>query len=501
MSRLDKMIDAAFDDAAATRLAARQSDPFLGATRQRPTTPTASTTTTSESSGADTTTPTEPTEMANDGGNATTTPSLNLPSGFWQARPELDHIRRAAWSRGRSPDAVLAGVLCRVALLVPPRIKLPALVSSAAALNCAHGAVGASGAGKSAARDIAADLLVVVDPDAVTDALLGSGEGLVDVFLGDEEEKLDHVGRKRKVRPQVRRAAMVVVDEGSLLGDIGKRQGSSLMPTIRSAWSGAALGNSNAAGGGRSRYLPAHAYRLAMLVAVQDAAAVEILRDVAGTAQRFVWHSSTDPSIPPPASRPEWPGELRPHWPDFLDVFAEFVVVADVVADEIRADDYRKNRGDTAGDDPLDGHVMLCRLKVAALLGVLDGRLDVNETDWGLAGMVIATSRAVRSFVLEADRQANRQRDRYADAKAVSRALAVDDTRERRALDKMMRRVAVVAHGEPARVFTRAQLNSECAGRDREFASVDDAIAASELRKWLTRVGAGWQAGTVSPTS
>ena len=49
--------------------------------------------------------------------------------------------------------------------------------------------------------------------------------------------------------------------------------------------------------------------------------------------------------------------------------------------------------------DPTEAHAMLLRLKVAGLLAILDGRLNVDSDDWRLAGIVSDTSRAVRKRV------------------------------------------------------------------------------------------------------
>ena len=51
------------------------------------------------------------------------------------------------------------------------------------------------------------------------------------------------------------------------------------------------------------------------------------------------------------------------------------------VIDKVRLDQLRSGNGHT-----LDSHSLLARLKVAAALGLLDGRIEVNDDDWQLAG-------------------------------------------------------------------------------------------------------------------
>ena len=122
----------------------------------------------------------------------------NLPEAFWAGRPILQQIRRAAHSRSRAGDVVLAGVLVRTAVMVPPTIKLPAIVESAATVDLLVAGVARSGGGKSSGYRVAAELLPINDPEVVLDLPPGSGEGLIDAYLGMVAEDVD--GKKVKVR-------------------------------------------------------------------------------------------------------------------------------------------------------------------------------------------------------------------------------------------------------------------------------------------------------------
>jgi hypothetical protein len=84
------------------------------------------------------------------------------------------------------------------------------------------------------------------------------------------------------------------------------------------------------------------------------------------------------------------------------------LAVAPAIEAEVRAADLARIRG-SRSDDELDAHAMLHRLKLAGLLALIDGRVNVDVDDWALALVVWTTSGAVRSDVarlvaLEAER-------------------------------------------------------------------------------------------------
>jgi hypothetical protein len=389
---------------------------------------------------------------------------------------------------------VLGAVLTRVALLVPPSVRLPAIVGATATVDVIVALVAPSGAGKSTAMTIGAELLPIDDDDVLAGIGIGSGEGLVDAFLAMVDEP-GADGRTRSVKRQVRRAVLAVVDEGQVLAELANRKGSTIMTTLRSGWSGATLGQANASEATR-RHLPAGAYRVAVLLALQPEHAVTLLGDAAGgTPQRFVWLSATDPAIPDVA--PRWPGALTLTLPAMNDPFAGFTV-SDSIAREVIVEDRARNRGGTAAGT-LDGHATLVRLKVAALLAVLDGRTNVDDDDWRLAGQVAATSRAVRQSIIEYEWQQNRQRDDAAIAKAARREVVVAETAAQAALRRVVRTIVAKAHRSPITVFTRGELTRACSGRDRQLVTIDAAIDDAVGRGWLTPDDGGWRAGEVKP--
>ena len=260
---------------------------------------------------------------------------------------------------------------------------------------------------------------------------LGSGEGLAQVLF-ELVEEAGADGKKSRLKKQVRHNAYLYVDEGQLVGSVGQRQGSTLLPTLRTIWSGGTIGQTNASTE-RRRIVPAGSYTYGVTVGLQDAHAGSLLNDAdGGTPQRFGWAHATDPTIPDEA--PAWPGALR-----ISHVAASQVTVAEIatgalpaprymevapsIEAEIRAGDLAKARGQVQVN-ALDGHAGLYRLKVAALLALLAGRNDVTVEDWHLAATVHAASNAVRSGLIATVRERSRAADQATNARYAERAVA-----------------------------------------------------------------------------
>lgn len=403
----------------------------------------------------------------------------NLPPEFWASRPSLDHIRRAAHSRTRCADAVLLFTLGRVAALVHPTTTLPAIVGGRASLNFLGGVVSSSGGGKSTAGAVARDLVPIGRRDVVADVPPGSGEGLAELFFELVEEEGDD-GKKRKVKRQTKSAAFIYLDEGQALAEMGNRKGATLLPTLRSAWSGEVIGQSNATVE-THRVLPAHSYRMAILVGFQLEYAAGLIDDApGGTPQRFVFATATDPSVPD--EPPEWPGELDIEVPPIISGGRDIVFDTEV-ADEIRRRSLMQVRGELE-PDALDTHRDQVRMKVAALLGILDGRLCVSREDWELAGVVMATSNAVRNWVIEHARLQARRSEDARTAALARRDAALQDEAQRRALISGAKSIARRVHkvgGESKFSVVRAAV----ASKHRELVSVEDMLTHAVEEKWI----------------
>jgi hypothetical protein len=326
-----------------------------------------------------------------------------LPDTFWQARPVLEHIRRAAHARSRSADAVLHTVLARVAACTEYGVELPPIVGGPASLNYFAAVIGPSGSGKSTSISTGRDL--IPEPtaqviDMVDDRPLGSGEGIAELYMGHQTDD-----EGKTVRGQVRQNAFVYVDEGEALIGMIDRKGATILETLRRAWSGQTLGQSNASQD-RNRVIPARRYRLGLVIGFQPEKAGRLLADdTGGTPQRFMFTSAIDPTVPD--EPPDWPGPIELAIPDDIAHTIDHGVVqpyrmkvADPIQREIRAADLTRVRGETTAQ-PLDSHAMLHKLKIAGLLAILDRRGHITTDDWHLAGIAWSTSVRVRTWVAD----------------------------------------------------------------------------------------------------
>ena len=387
---------------------------------------------------------------------------------FWQARPELAHIRLFARARQASPWATLAVVLTRVIAATEPNIVLPPLIGQVASLNMFVALVGKSGDGKDAAIG-AARAAVDLSID-VPELLPGSGEGLVHIFLHRvREERQPSRVEQRTTR------ILLIAGEIDTLAALFNRQASTLMPELRKAYMGQELGFHYV---DESKRLPmaAQTYRLCLIAGVQPGKARTLLDDAAGgTPQRFFWAEATDPTAP------DWndlPNEPRPWlWkppPELDDTSRQIVVpVCPTACAAIRGARSARLRGEN--NDTLDGHLLLCREKLAIALGLLAGRIGIEEEDWALAGVMIERSSAVRDDVV-AQLAAEQRRANVGRAAAeAEREIVVEERTTRDRVARVSKRI--VEHlRERAGWVPHREVRSKMAQHDRQW--FEEAIQA-----------------------
>ena len=415
----------------------------------------------------------------------------NLPEEFWDSREVLDQIRDTAHSRLVSADATLLAVLARVVTLTHPNITLPALIGgSGASLNIFGAVIDPSGGGKSAAVSTARYLVPIVRKDIVDPILPSSGEGLIEAFMGwVEEEGPD--GKKTKERRQTKTAGFAWVDEGQGLLAQSDRSGSTIMETIRSGWTGGDLGQHNASED-RKRWLKEHKYRLSLMVGFQLAYAAHLIGDgEGGTPQRFTFALATDPTLDP--DRPDHGPLNLVHHPNVgeRDIEVEASIIRGVK--ERRTG---RSRG-TVVVGPLDTHIDLRKLKLAAALGILDGRLSITTEDWELAGVIDTTSCAVRSLAIEQDRGRLAAERSTALRLAVEREEAVDMAKVRRCTEAGSRSIARRVWREGPQTLSAAWRMVKSG--HRKNADPEDALALAVDRGWLTVDGEKMARGAADP--
>lgn len=412
--------------------------------------------------------------------------SVRLDDEFWNARPVLGHIRQAAHARYRSAEAFLGVVLARLAASVHPSIQLAPTVGAAASLSTYVAIVGPSGSGKSSTVRAVADLLPITNREVADNLPLGSGEGLMEVYYDMVSEDGPN-GKPIMVKRRVRHGAFMFLDEGEALAKMGAdRAGSTIMPVLRSAWTGATVGTTNAKTETK-RLLEAGTYSLGFVIGFQPEIAGPLLDDhIGGTPQRFLWLSNVDPTIP--REPPPWPGPLRWTHPPLMRLgdrtSARYIEApASVVA--LLAEHAHAVGTGAKVPDALDSHAHLVRLKVAALLAVLDGRTAMDDEDWSLAEAVVAASDAVRGGVLEAVAAERRGKAHASRVGYAERELMVDEARHQQAVRRVARNIArfVHANGETPRAEVRR--NST---RSTDRSVFEEALDEAVSKGWVVRV-------------
>lgn len=436
--------------------------------------------------------------------NSTTTSApkpVNLPDDFWQARPRLALIRSAAHARARSADALLGVVLARVSAATTWQYFLPAIVGSMGSLNVAVALIGNSGDGKSSTKRLAAEMVPIDDETVVDDLAIGSGEGLIEAYFEWVDEPSKDGKTTVRVKKQTKQSVFAYLDEGQALEEMGRRKGSTLLPTLRSAWTGDTLGQANASED-RRRRLDATCYRFACVVGFQPDHAVRLLDDApGGTPQRFLWLSANDPTIP--YNTPEWPGPLDwkpppdPSLAKGVFLGCEIMGVPEDIRNEIRRSSIARTRGEETVDE-LDAHHDYGRLKVAGLLAILDDRVRIDHEDWDLAGVVMDTSLAVRSSVADHGIALAANQERQTTSRLVRRQGTLDESAEIRALDRMARTIARHVHkrGHDCKKRCATQATR---GSDRHLATIDEAVDRAVDNGWVTVDGDTYRPGKARP--
>lgn len=399
-----------------------------------------------------------------------------LPASFYDRREVLKGIRQYAHVMCCSADVVLYATLARLSGMVDHRVKVDTGVKKPASLNLFVGVIDSSGSNKSSSNEVSEDLLEAPeDRDFLDGVPLGTGEGIAEAMMGEvEREDFTQLDRKNqpkvvKVREQVRHNLYFYQDEGEGLIRIGSRDGSSLWPSIRSAWQSGTLGQTNASAE-RRRFIKRGSYAMGMVVGFQYTNALVVLRDsITGTAQRFVWCVAIDPDIPEEAM-PCPDVELGSP----QDIYGPtLMTMPDEIKRKIRSELVMRQTG-RLEIDPLDTHSNLAKTKLAGLLALLDGaRLEINAEDWELAEQMWATSCELRTSIL---RRASREEAEAAQAK-----------RDEKVQD------AVQTHAAVARVDARFEVRARwCVKKIREGVRREQLMEKASS-KWRKEVPAGFE--------
>ncbi len=397
-----------------------------------------------------------------------------LPESFWESRATLRHIRTAARSRRVSPTALLGHVLARVAAYTPPAYCVPGFIGGTVPLSLYVAQVSASGGGKSSPARLINELLT--EPIAgVAFQVLGSGEGFTETFLEEATGK-DETGKPRKGKVQTRYGAIFELDEGEALKDIASRKGSTILPTLRTAWTGGALGQANASKE-THRYLRSGNYSTGLTFSFQLKYVRQLFEDIAGgLPQRFLFLEGGD--VDRPTIKPPFPGALDWHAFPVIAISGivqhcplEYPAEAEAETDRIALAEL----DGTSGTETLDAHRNLHRLKLAGVLAVLENRRTVTVEDWELAEVLLTYSDAVRSRLIKQLKTDDKLKENDAHIRAARRAVVVDDYTEKRALDSAVKSVARKAQ-KAERPLTKRELHHSISGTVRQKVGIEQVI-------------------------
>jgi hypothetical protein len=370
-------------------------------------------------------------------------------------RPILKHINNFARSRRACPDSTLAAVLVRAVCQIPPWVTLPPIIGGRTAVNLFAALVGESGAGKGASEAAARDAITWDNPalEVLKEQPLGSGEGLARTYM-DMEDATDTL------------SVLWCAPEIDTLRALFVRQGSTLEAELRKLYMGEQLGFTNARKDSRT-LVRRLSYRAGLIAGVQPLRSAVLLGAAdGGTPQRFLWALTRDRDMP--EQRPDEIEATTVKVPKFLggDLY---VPAAARDAIERHQLDYHHGEPDV---DPLDGHALLTRLKVAAALMVLDERARINDTDWALAGRVMVHSTTTRAAVARATEEQRHRANRGKAADTAERDETIAEIR----LARVKRNVLRWLDKQPDGVVTaHHELRRRLKANDRD--DFDPAIA------------------------
>lgn len=361
---------------------------------------------------------------------------------LFEERPELAHIHTFARSRSVAPWALLGAVLVHATCQVEPAFVLPPIIGGEASLNTFAALVGPSGSGKTAAEGVARDVFTFTRTET---RHVGSGEGLVKAYA----RRAKGVPKGEMAPPEMYNTRILWrASEVDTLTALAARQGSTLMSRLRDAWMGDQLGFAYA-DADKALNLDPHTYRMGLILGVQPAKAGPLINDAdGGTPQRFLWFPVTDRLMPDVRDRPEEPEpwqwacpQLDTRGHDSRSGLTRIKVCA-WAEDAIVEAHLARGRGEVV-ETALDGHALLARLKVAAALGILAGRLEVTDEDWELAGVVMEVSTATRQVVVDRLARRDRAAKRHRAEDDSERAVIVDRARHDHRVMRVADRVKI----------------------------------------------------------
>lgn len=351
---------------------------------------------------------------------------------FWNRSPQLQAIAWAAAQEKISPWGLLMGVQLHQLSHVKPTVVLVKrdgnpgqTLFSGTSLNMFGGLTADSGGGKSVTFKLASELI----PPIHTPISDGTGQGLVKSIA--ETEKVTQEDGQRLAEPYYitrfhRHALVIHAPEIKTLNAEFAREASKTDSMMRSMWSGETVGMTT---GDRDRRvtLPANMYRIVGMWGVQPVNAAAILSGSDdGTPQRWLWQPAEEfrrgiqranpgtITFPMPVfgnaggnpfgvSGGELPTEYRdgdplpsPIWVHWSPQMHIDITSFQTRREEVR---HREPYADLTPEQEaeeqavtMQSHLILTRIKLAAIMGFVHGRANPSDLDWELAGVQLDVS-------------------------------------------------------------------------------------------------------------
>lgn len=338
-----------------------------------------------------------------------------LEDELFTMTPGLRHVAASADALGAGRQGVLAVTLTRTSVAVGPHVRLltasgmRGTARQGGSLNFYSALVGKPNAGKTEAADAGAYLVPLSDDDLIPE---GTGEGIVKSFGFMRREKHgrgDDAFYTYEFEKMAERVLMAADEVDAVFAEM-VRQGTKFASTWRSMWMGAMVGTTTGNVELRTKLRP-HTYRLGVLLGCQPEATVALWEEGnRGTPQRIHWAPCTrrkpnGKEVPEPLKLAYQPvqrvglpddfdptnygEELEPRWIEWPPAARRFI---EAELEALQEDDDPYGEGDDDEEDEiltLLGHSTFMRLKIMALLAIMDGLEQPTDAHWKAAGIVM----------------------------------------------------------------------------------------------------------------
>lgn len=344
---------------------------------------------------------------------------------FYKSRPWLEYAYRYARGSNLSPHGVVGAMLARMSALTPPNVVAKVTKhDSPMTLNINVALVGTTGSGKGRTMGLAARLLPTPPFGRLEEVKPKTGESIPAKFV-EKIPATDGEGKPIKGeyvdKVLTDRCLLYLPEIVSLKAAMG-RQGSTILPTLLESFSNEPIGGDAQGHQYRIKVLP-YAYRLSAVVGVQPSNAATIFDEAqTGLAGRFIYVSSVDvdmPMKPSPLPRGDFPFDtMRIPDGNGLDAVSALLEYGGYDRMPDNGPDAREgyplirmsfpeqaeedvNRLQVLGGrgeaDALDSHRGELAARIAALLALMDYRLEVNMEDWQIALRFMEMSDVIRA--------------------------------------------------------------------------------------------------------